>query len=72
VSAFAESELGYLATRRLAHIATIGADGAPHVVPVGSWRHNVELDVIEVRGRAGADGRLLRIHPDRVVSWGLS
>jgi hypothetical protein len=33
---------------------------------------NVELDVIEVRGRAEADGRLLRIHRDRVVSWGLS
>jgi len=26
---------------------------------------------IEVRGGAEADGNLLRIRPDRVVSWGL-
>jgi pyridoxamine 5'-phosphate oxidase family protein len=111
VSGFAENELAYLATRRLAHIATVGPDGTPHVVPVGSWRHNAELDVVEVtgpdvpntkwfrdavrsglaafvvddltgpegrtpravevRGRAEAAGRFLRIHPDRVVSWGL-
>jgi pyridoxamine 5'-phosphate oxidase family protein len=115
-SVFSDPELGYLHqedVRRLARIATVGADGTPHVVPVG-WSHNAELDTIdvggrdnaaskkfrdvarsgraaividdlastdpwrprgiEVRGRAATvdDGRpLIRIHPERVRSWGL-
>ena len=114
MSAFAEHELAYLHSgRRLARIATVGADGTPHVVPVG-WTHNAELDTIdvggrdlpgtkkyrdvaragraaividdlasvdpwrprgiEIRGRAQAieaPTALIRIHPERVVSWGL-
>jgi hypothetical protein len=39
VSSFTAAEREYLtgATggRRLAHVATVGADGTPHVVPVG-------------------------------------
>lgn len=114
MSAFTEGELGYLlAQRRLARLATLGADGTPHVVPVG-WSYDAEHDAIEIGGRdlartkkfrdvarhgraavviddlAGTDpwrprgvevrGRaealrspraLIRIHPDRVVSWGL-
>lgn len=51
MSAFSELELGYLrGGRRLARIATVGADGTPHVVPVG-WSYNGDLDTIEVRGR---------------------
>jgi pyridoxamine 5'-phosphate oxidase family protein len=115
-SAFTDVELDYLHERvvgRLARIATVGADGTPHVVPVG-WSHNPDLDTIdvggrnnetskkfhdvartgraaividdlastdpwrprgiEVRGRAETvdDGRpLIRIHPERVRSWGL-
>lgn len=50
MSAFSEDELGYLAgERRLGRIATVGADGTPHVVPVG-WSFNADLDVIEVGG----------------------
>jgi pyridoxamine 5'-phosphate oxidase family protein len=117
MSAFTDRELAYLEERvpaRLARVATVGADGTPHVVPVG-WRFNPELDVIEisghglehtkkyrdarrsgraavviddlastdpwlprgieVRGRAettGGDGPLLRIYPERIVSWGRS
>jgi pyridoxamine 5'-phosphate oxidase family protein len=115
MSAFSEAELAYLLeNRRLGRVATVGADGTPHVVPVG-WSYNEEHDAIdiaghqnertkkfrdvrrsgraaivvddlestnpwrprgvEVRGRAEAlDGRrpLIRVHPDRVVSWGLS
>jgi pyridoxamine 5'-phosphate oxidase family protein len=111
---FSQAQLAYLHEgRRLGRIATVGADGTPHVVPSG-WVHNSELDTIdvtgrdvqttkkfrdvkrngraaividdlasidpwhpraiEVRGRAEAiDGpdALIRIHPDRVVSWGL-
>jgi pyridoxamine 5'-phosphate oxidase family protein len=114
MSVFTDAELAYLTgERRLARIATVGADGTPHVVPVG-WTFNAEQDTIdvsgrqfettkkfrdaarsgraaividdlasidpwrprgvEVRGRAeaipGADA-LIRIHPARIVSWGL-
>ncbi len=112
MSAFTTDELAYLhGERRLARLATVGADGTPHVVPVG-WAHNPELDTIdvggrdfagtkkfrdvgrggraaivvddvlppwqprgiEVRGRAEAlDGppAIIRIHAERIVSWGL-
>ncbi len=50
MSAFSDDELSYLAgQRRLARIATVGADGTPHVVPVG-WTLNAELDAIEITG----------------------
>jgi pyridoxamine 5'-phosphate oxidase family protein len=115
ISAFSEDELSYLqGERRLARLATVGADGTPHVVPVG-WSYNAELDAIEIGGRdfartkkfrdvkrsgraavviddlASTDpwrprglevrGRaeaiegprpLIRIHPDRIVSWGIA
>ncbi len=114
MSVFTESELGYLAGgRQLGRIATVGADGTPHVVPVG-WIYNAARDTIdigghelerskkfrdvartgraaividdlestdpwrpraiEVRGRAEAIALptpLIRIHPERVISWGL-
>ena len=112
---FTESELRYLTSeRRLARLATVGANGTPHVVPVGMWSYNESLGTIdvagrdlvqskkgrdvarsgraalvvddlartdpwrpravEVRGRAEAieePQTLVRIHPERVVSWGL-
>ena len=115
MSIFNEAQLAYLhGDRKLARIATVGADGTPHIVPVG-WTHNVERDTIDVSGRGdfkatkkfrdvARNGRaaividdlastnpwrpraveirgraeaidepepLIRIHPDRVVSWGL-
>ena len=114
MSAFGEHELAYLlGRRRLGRLATVGADGTPHVVPVG-FRYDPEYDAIEVRGRDLADtkkfrdvaragraaivvddlasadpwrprgievrGRaeavtgarpVIRIHPDRVRSWGI-
>ena len=114
VSVFSEAELGYLAGgRQLGRLATVGADGTPHVVPVG-WIYNAARDTIdvggheleqtkkfrdvarsgraaividdiastdpwvvrgiEVRGRAEAIALptpLIRIHPERIVSWGL-
>jgi pyridoxamine 5'-phosphate oxidase family protein len=114
MSAFTDEELAYLrGTRRLARLATVGADGTPHVVPVG-WSLNAELDAIEVGGHGFAatkkfrdvrrSGRaaividdlasvdpwhargvevrgraevfetprpLIRIHPRRIVSWGI-
>ena len=113
-SVFSQAELDYLHGQRLlGRMATVGADGTPHVAPVG-WAHNAELDTIdvtghglektktfrdvertgraaividdlasvspwrpraiEVRGLAEAlrtSEALIRIHPERIVCWGL-
>lgn len=50
MSVFSESELDYLASRRLGRLATIDADGFPHVVPLG-WSYNPALDTIDIGGR---------------------
>lgn len=114
MSVFREAELRYLAGgRQLGRLATVGADGTPHVVPV-AWIYNAARDAIEiggaelertkkfrdvartgraaividdvedadswhprgieVRGRAEAIAMptpLIRIRPERIVSWGL-
>ena len=114
MSVFIEAELCYLTGgRQLGRLATVGADGTPHVVPV-AWIYNAARDSIdvggselertkkfrdvarsgraaivvddlastdpwrprgiEVRGRAGAltlPTPLIRIHPERIVTWGL-
>jgi pyridoxamine 5'-phosphate oxidase family protein len=114
MSVFTEAELRYLAGgRQLGRIATVGADGTPHVVPV-AWIYNAAretIDVggselertkkfrdversgraaividdlestdpwrprgIEIRGRGEAitlPTPLIRIHPERIVSWGI-
>src|ERR1700756_1796327 len=49
MSVFTDSELDYLAGQRLGRIATVGADGQPHVVPT-SFRYNPDYDAIDVRG----------------------
>jgi pyridoxamine 5'-phosphate oxidase family protein len=115
VSVFQEIEIDYLAGgRQLGRIATVGADGTPHVVPV-AWIYNAVRDTIdvggyelertkkfhdvarsgraaividdlastdpwhprgiEIRGRGEAIALptpLIRIHPERIVSWGLA
>jgi pyridoxamine 5'-phosphate oxidase family protein len=50
MSVFSEKELTYLASQRLGRLATIDADGLPHVVPLG-WSYNPALDTIDVGGR---------------------
>jgi pyridoxamine 5'-phosphate oxidase family protein len=114
MSVFTHDELRYLTGgRQLGRIATVGADGTPHVVPV-AWIYNAARDTIdiggqdlerskkfrdvartgraaividdlastdpwrpravEVRGRGEAIALptpLIRIHPERIVSWGL-
>lgn len=114
MSVFTDVELAYLAGgRQLGRIATVGADGTPHVVPV-AWIYNAARDTIdvggsdlestkkfrdvarsgrvaividdiasvdpwhprgiEIRGRGEAIAiptPLIRIHPERIVSWGL-
>ena len=114
MSVFTEAELQYLrGGQQLGRLATVGADGTPHVVPVG-WIYNAARETIdiggnelaqtkkfrdvarsgraaividdlesvdpwrprgiEVRGRGEAiemPTPLIRIWPERIVSWGL-
>src|SRR3954451_5793506 len=114
MSVFTDAELGYLTGgSQLGRVATVGADGTPHVVPV-AWIYNAARDTIdiggyeleltkkfrdvartgraaividdlastepwvprgiEVRGRGEAIALptpLIRIHPERIVRWGL-
>ena len=50
MSVFTQPELRYLAGgRQLGRIATVGADGTPHVVPV-AWIYNAVRDAIDVGG----------------------
>src|SRR5919197_6539198 len=52
MSAFTPEEINYLKSQRIGRLATVGADGQPHVVPVG-FRYNPDADVIEIGGRGG-------------------
>jgi pyridoxamine 5'-phosphate oxidase family protein len=52
MSAFTASEVSYLTGQRLGRLATVGADGQPHVVPVG-FRYNPDEDAIEIGGHSG-------------------
>jgi pyridoxamine 5'-phosphate oxidase family protein len=52
MSVFTPAEIAYLRSQRLGRLATVGADGQPHVVPVG-FRYNATLDVIEFGGTGG-------------------
>src|SRR3954469_18169323 len=50
MSVFREAELEYLSGGlQLGRIATVGADGTPHVGPVG-WIYNAARDTIDVGG----------------------
>ncbi len=55
MSVFSDKELDYLAGKRLGRLATIDADGLPHVVPLG-WGYNPALDTIDV-GAVTSPGR---------------
>ena len=44
--AFTDAEVSYLKSQRLGRLATVGADGQPHVVPVG-FRYNTDEEAIE-------------------------
>src|SRR6478672_11537312 len=49
MSVFTEKEIDYLAGQKLGRVATVGADGQPHVVPT-SFRYNADEDAIDVGG----------------------
>ena len=66
VASFSGAELEYLlGEKRLGRLATVDAEGLPHVVPVG-WRYNPETDTIDISGRnlaATKKFRNAREHP---------
>jgi Glyoxalase/Bleomycin resistance protein/Dioxygenase superfamily/Pyridoxamine 5'-phosphate oxidase len=47
---FTEAEIEYLRGQRHGHLATVGRDSQPHVVPVTFWL-NLDEDTIDVGGR---------------------
>ncbi|MBF6591728.1 MAG: PPOX class F420-dependent oxidoreductase, partial [Ktedonobacterales bacterium] len=49
MGAFTEAEMAYLASQRIGRLATLSADGAPHVVPV-RYHFNAALETIEIGG----------------------
>ncbi|HKP51146.1 MAG TPA: PPOX class F420-dependent oxidoreductase [Chloroflexia bacterium] len=49
MSVFTEKEIEYLKSQRIGRLATVSADGEPHVVPT-RFRYNAELDAIDVVG----------------------
>ena len=59
MSVFTEAEIEYLASQRLGRIATVGADGQPHVVPT-TFRHNPDHDTIDVGGMRMSQTKKLR------------
>jgi pyridoxamine 5'-phosphate oxidase family protein len=59
MSVFSKRELDYLTGKRLGRLATIDANGLPHVVPLG-WSYNPALDTIDVAGRDFATTKKFR------------
>ncbi|MCI0441563.1 MAG: PPOX class F420-dependent oxidoreductase [Chloroflexi bacterium] len=52
MSIFTAAEIAYLNSQILGRIATVGADGQPHVVPV-TFRYNGNHDTIDIGGHSG-------------------
>ena len=59
MSVFTPAEIAYLRSQRLGRIATVGASGQPHVVPVG-FRYNADLDTIDIGGHGFAKSKKFR------------
>ena len=59
MSRFTPQEIEYLQSQRLARLATIGANGDLHVVPLG-FRYNPEYDTIDIGGHNFASSKKYR------------
>jgi pyridoxamine 5'-phosphate oxidase family protein len=59
MSSFTPQEIAYLESQLLGRLATVGADGNPHVVPVG-FRYNPDLDTIDIGGHGIARSKKYR------------
>jgi pyridoxamine 5'-phosphate oxidase family protein len=49
MSVFTDAEIEYLRSQRHGHLATVGRDDQPHVVPVTYWL-NLDEDTIDIGG----------------------
>jgi pyridoxamine 5'-phosphate oxidase family protein len=59
MSAFTEKEIAYLGEQRVGRLATVDAEGRPHVVPV-AFRYNAELDTLDIGGHSFASSKKYR------------
>jgi pyridoxamine 5'-phosphate oxidase family protein len=59
MSSFTPREIAYLQSQLLGRLATVGANGDPHVVPVG-FRYNPELDTVDIGGHGIAQSKKYR------------
>ncbi len=50
MSHFTQKEQEYLASGLLGRLATVGADGTPHIAPVGMASYNAKLDALDIGG----------------------
>jgi pyridoxamine 5'-phosphate oxidase family protein len=68
MSRFTQAEIDYLQSQRLGRLATVSANGDPHVVPVG-FRYNPDTDTIDIGGHNFATSKKYRdaLHHGRVA-----
>jgi pyridoxamine 5'-phosphate oxidase family protein len=59
MSVFTETEIEYLSGQRLGRLATVDAEGRPHVVPV-AFRYNEDLDAVDIGGHNFAGSKKFR------------
>ena len=59
MSVFTEHEIEYMKEQRLGRLATVDAEGSPHVVPVG-FRYNADLDTVDIGGHNLARSKKFR------------
>jgi pyridoxamine 5'-phosphate oxidase family protein len=63
------ADIEYLHSQRLGRLATIGADGKPHVVPV-TYRYNDELGTIDIGGHGFGKSKKWRdVHANAAVAF---
>ena len=59
MSVFTDKEIEYINEQRLGRLATVDAEGNPHVVPV-AFRYNEELDAVDIGGHNFAGSKKFR------------
>jgi pyridoxamine 5'-phosphate oxidase family protein len=59
MSVFTDAEIAYLTTQRLGRLATVAADGQPHIIPV-TFTYNAEQDTIDIGGINFGSGKKWR------------
>jgi pyridoxamine 5'-phosphate oxidase family protein len=59
VSVFTDAEIEYLDSQRLGRMATVGADGQPHIIPV-TFVYNAAEDALDIGGLRFGTGKKWR------------